>query len=110
VITGVAPRPYAFVTANPWKLLDQSAYHMTNCARFPTSDVHLSHAVIPGLPSGAPSIATPLMTVVGDAAMTADRSAGAVRRAGVASDVEQAAPMTSARPTAAPRRWVMSIL
>jgi hypothetical protein len=35
---------------------------MMNRARFPTRDVQLSHADKPGLPSGAPSIDTPLKT------------------------------------------------
>src|SRR6185503_1644879 len=67
VITGIDPREYAFVTPNPWNGVDQSAYHIMYAVRFPTCVAQLSHAVIPGLPSGALSMKTPVAMPFGGA-------------------------------------------
>src|SRR5215207_6831366 len=60
VTIGIAFRAAAFVSANPWKPVDQSAYQAMMLGRFPTRVVQASHAFIPVFPSGAPSIDTPV--------------------------------------------------
>src|SRR5690349_6926071 len=83
-------------------------------ACLPTLDVHASHAESPGLPSGAPSIETPVATPVrggamlaagnGSARTTPTRSSGAAQPIRVPTAIRAAAQRPSRR-VGMCRRW-----